>query len=99
LESGFNGTKTALTVGPLWLHSGNRNRQGHKADLALTAFSCFSNIPSEQVVLEPTLYIETRRAYTPKGDREKIYLVCYPALGKKETSCKEIRVSSTKLKF
>jgi hypothetical protein len=36
---------------------------------------------------------------TPKGDREKIYLVCYPALGKKETSCKEIRVSSTKLKF
>ena len=29
---------------------------------------------------------------------EKKYLVCYPIF-KKETSCKEIRISSTKLKF
>jgi hypothetical protein len=27
---------------------------------------------------------------TIEGDRGKIYLVCYPIFGKKETSCKEI---------
>ena len=31
-----------------------------------------------------------RAGQTIKGDREKIYLVCYPIFGKKETSCKEI---------
>jgi len=38
-----------------------------------------------QVAPEPTLYIETEGGYTPKGEVEKNYLVCYPVWGKKET--------------
>jgi len=37
-----------------------------------------------------TLYIKLEVGQTIKGDIEKIYLVCSPILGKKETSCKEI---------
>jgi len=37
-----------------------------------------------------TLYIETRKGHTPKGEGGKNYLVCYPLWRKKETSCKEI---------
>ena len=40
--------------------------------------------------LNIALYIKLEVGQTPKGEVEKNYLVCYPALGKKETSCKEI---------
>jgi hypothetical protein len=46
-----------------------------------------------------TLYINSEAGHTPKGEVEKNYWVCYQAFWKKETSCKEIRVSSTKLKL
>jgi hypothetical protein len=37
-----------------------------------------------------TLYIKLEVGQAIKGDIEKIYLVCYPILEEKETSCKEI---------
>jgi hypothetical protein len=37
-----------------------------------------------------SLYIETRRGYTPKGDIGKNTFLCYPTFWEKETSCKEI---------
>jgi hypothetical protein len=46
-----------------------------------------------------TLYIEKQGDNTPKGDRAKNYFVCYPTFLKKETSCKEIRVSCHQLKI
>jgi hypothetical protein len=52
-----------------------------------------------QVASEPTLYIKTKGGHTPEGEVEKIYWVCYLTCKKKETSCKEIRVSITKLKL
>ena len=41
-------------------------------------------------MLQIALYIKLEVGQTIKGDIEKIYLVCYPILEKKETSCKEI---------
>jgi hypothetical protein len=52
-----------------------------------------------QVHSETALYIEMREGYTPKGDIEEKIFLCYLAFSKKETSCKEIRVSSSKLKI
>jgi transposase len=46
-----------------------------------------------------TLYIEKQGDNTPKGDRAKNYFVCYPTFLKKETSCKEIKVSCHQLKI
>jgi hypothetical protein len=43
-----------------------------------------------QVASEPTLYIERRGEYTPKGEVGKIKFVLYPSYFQKETSCKEI---------
>ena len=37
-----------------------------------------------------SLYIETRRGYTPKGGLEKNTFLCYPTFRKKETSGKEV---------
>jgi hypothetical protein len=37
-----------------------------------------------------SLYIRLTIGQAPKGEGEKNYLVCYPTLEKKETSCKEI---------
>jgi hypothetical protein len=76
-------------------------REKKKVGLAadISAEWRYSGISFRVLKVQRSLYIEKRKAYTRKGDREKIYLACYPALGKKETSCKEIRVSSTKLKF
>jgi hypothetical protein len=50
-------------------------------------------------IFSTTLYIKTKGGHTPEGEVEKIYWVCYLTCKKKETSCKEIRVSITKLKL
>jgi len=46
-----------------------------------------------------TLYIGRWDGHIPKNDIEKNTFVSYPIFPKKETSCKEIRVSFTKLKL
>ena len=57
-----------------------------------------SNILTNSRSIRATLYIEDEGQYTPGDDRGKNPFVCYPAFRKKETSCKEIRESITKLK-
>jgi hypothetical protein len=47
---------------------------------------------------ETTLYIKAEGEPTPEGEVGKNYRLCYSAWEKKETSCKEIRVSITQLK-
>jgi len=42
------------------------------------------------IKVNKALYINSHVGQTPKGEGDKIYLVCYLTWEKKETSCKEI---------